>query len=111
MKHLRLFIHTVDNLELDELSSSALQIVFNKVSITSKDPSKAEGAKAASAYKPQPEKFESTSALQMKYEDLKRSSDQELSRLNNHIKALMEKLLGAKDQKKSEKGQKYIVIN
>lgn len=99
-------LDALKDLEMSETFSSALQIVFNKVSMTSKDTSKAEGSKAASTYKPEPEKFESASALQMKYEDLKKSSEQEITRLNNHVKALMEKFAGAKDQKKGEKGQK-----
>lgn len=99
-------LDALKDLETNEKMSSALQIVFNKISMTSKDSSKAEGAKTASTYKPQPEKFESASALQMKYEDLKKSSELEIMRLNNHIKALMEKLTVAKDQKKGEKSQK-----
>jgi kinesin family protein 5 len=103
-------LDALKELEIGETFSSALQIVFNKVSMASKDSSKAEGAKAASTYKPQPEKFENASALQMKYEDLKKSSELEITRLNNHVKALMEKLAGAKEAKKSEKGQKFTEV-
>jgi hypothetical protein len=98
-------LDALKNLEVEETFSSALQIIFNKISMTSKDSGKSE-AKAVSTYKPEPEKFESTSALQMKYEDLKKSSEQEIQRLNIHVKALMEKLTNVKDQKKGEKVQK-----
>lgn len=98
-------LDALKDLELDENFSNALQIIFKKVTMTSKDSSKTE-AKAVSSYKPEPEKFESTSALQMKYEDLKKSSEQEMQRLNNHIKGLMEKLTSSKDQKRGEKSQK-----
>lgn len=98
-------LDALKNLEIDEQSSNAIQIVFNKIVMSSKDGSKTQ-SKADNSYKPEPEKFESTSALQMKYEDLKKSSEQEVQRLNNHVKALMEKLTDAKDKKPGEKTQK-----
>lgn len=100
-------LDALKDLDVDENFSNALQIIFKKVMMASKDSSKTE-AKAVSSYMPEPEKFESTSALQMKYEDLKKSSEQEIQRLNNHIKGLMEKLTSTKDQKRGEKSQKYV---
>ena len=98
-------LEALKNLEVDETSSNALQIIFNKMSTTSKDSAKTE-TKGNTAYKPEPEKFESTSALQMKYEDLKKSSAAEIQRLDNHVKALTEKLQDVKDKKVGEKTQR-----
>lgn len=104
-------LEALKNLEIDEMSSNALQIIFNKVVVSSKDLGKSESEKQASAYKPEPQKFENASTLQMKYEDLKKSSEQEVQRLNNHIKALMQKLDDFKDAKRGEKSQKYACVD
>lgn len=98
-------LDALKNLEVDESSSSAMQCIFEKIVMSSKESSKAQ-SKPVSTYKPEPEKFESTSALQMKYEDLKKSSEAEIQRLSNHIKALMEKLTSFTEKKPGEKGQK-----
>lgn len=99
-------LEALKNLEIDETTSNALQIIFNKVVVSSKDMGKSQSEKQASSYKPEPEKFENASALQMKYEDLKKSSEQEVQRLNGHIKALMQKMEDFKDAKRGEKSQK-----
>lgn len=98
-------LDALKNLEVDEESSTAMQFIFNKIVMSSKESSKSQ-AKPVSTYKPEPEKFESTSALQMKYEDMKKTSEAEIQRLSNHIKALMEKLTSFSEKKPGEKGQK-----
>ena len=98
-------LEALKDIEVDETSSNALQIVFNKIGLSAKDGAKGE-AKAANSYKPESQKFESASALQMKYEDLKKSSEAEIQRLNNHLKAVMEKVQEMKDKKVSEKSQR-----
>jgi hypothetical protein len=99
-------LDTLKTVEFDANTTQSLNVIFTKLATQPLSDSSKDKKGTDSAYKPGPEKFENTSVLQMKYEDLKKSSETEIQRLNNHVKILMEKFEASKEKKLGDKATK-----